>query len=76
MLAALIEFSLRQRLLVIMGALLLLSAGIWSALHLPIDAVPDITNTQVQVNTSVNALAPEEIEKLITFPLEQQLRGI
>lgn len=45
-------------------------------MHLPIDAVPDITNVQVQVNTSVPALAPEEIEKLVTFPIENEMSGI
>ena len=53
-----------------------MSAGIFSALHLPVDAVPDITNTQVQVNTAVPGLAPEETEKLVTYPLELALAGI
>ena len=50
--------------------------GLWSAYHLPIDAVPDITNPQVQVNTEVLALAPEETEKAVTVPLEMELSGI
>jgi cobalt-zinc-cadmium resistance protein CzcA len=50
--------------------------GVWSALRLPIDAVPDITNVQVQINTQVPALAPEEIEKLVTFPIETEMGGI
>src|SRR6185436_11178434 len=54
----------------------LIVVGVWSALRLPIDAVPDITNIQVQVNTSVPALAPEEIEKLVTFPIENEMAGI
>jgi Cu/Ag efflux pump CusA len=53
---------------VLLATLVLVGIGVWSALRLPIDAVPDITNVQVQVNTSVPALAPEEIEKLVTFP--------
>lgn len=76
MITSIIEFSLRNRFLVIMGALLLLGAGIFSALRLPVDAVPDITNTQVQVNTAVIGLAPEETEKLVTYPLELALAGI
>jgi cobalt-zinc-cadmium resistance protein CzcA len=50
--------------------------GAWSALHLSIDAVPDITNPQVQINTTATALAPEEIEKLITVPIESKMAGI
>lgn len=76
MINAIIDFSLRNRFLVIIGSLLLLAAGIFSALHLPVDAVPDITNTQVQVNTAVPGLAPEETEKLVTYPLELALAGI
>src|SRR5204862_1787750 len=68
--------SLRQRLFVLLAAVGLTLAGLWSALRLPIDAVPDITNVQVQVNTEVPALAPEEIEKLVTFPLEIELSGV
>lgn len=76
MITSLLEFSLKNRFLVIAAALLLATAGIFSALHLPVDAVPDITNTQVQVNTAVPGLAPEETEKLITYPLELALAGI
>ena len=71
-----IEFSLRQRPFVLVATAALLIAGLWSAFHLPVDAVPDITNVQVQVNTAVPALAPEEIEKLVTFPLEIELAGV
>ncbi len=59
-----------------MATLALVAIGVWSAVRLPIDAVPDITNTQVQVNTEVPALAPEEIEKLVTFPIENEMSGI
>ncbi len=61
---------------VIMATLALIGIGVWSAIRLPIDAVPDITNIQVQVNTEVPALAPEEIEKLVTFPIENEMTGI
>ena len=53
-----------------------LGIGLWSAYRLPIDAVPDITSPQVQVNTEVLALAPEETEKAVTVPLEMELSGI
>src|SRR6185503_6102960 len=71
-----IEFSLRQRALVFLATLVLTSVGVWSALRLPIDAVPDITSPQVLVNTGIPALAPEEIERLVTFPLESQMAGL
>ncbi len=75
MIDRILEFSQRQRPLVLAGALALAVIGLWSALHLPIDAVPDITGVQVQVNTEVPALAPEEVEKLVTLPLETELAG-
>ena len=71
-----IEFSLRQRPFILVATLALSIAGIWSAFRLPVDAVPDITNVQVQINTEVPALAPEEIEKLVTFPLEIEMAGV
>src|SRR5439155_14540415 len=76
MIQRVIEFSLRQRLFILLLTAGLVLAGMWSAVRLPIDAVPDITNVQVQVNTEVPALAPEEIEKLVTFPLEIELSGV
>jgi heavy metal efflux system protein len=71
-----IESALRQRVFVAMAAVLLIAAGIWSALRLPIDAVPDITNVQVVINTMVPALSPEEIEKQVSFPIEMAMTGI
>ena len=76
MIEKIIEFSLRQRVFVLLGAFALLITGIWAATRLPIDAVPDITNIQVQINTEVKGLAPEEIEKLVTYPLEMEMFGI
>ena len=75
MLNRLLEFSVRQRVFVLLATLVLVGIGVWSALRLPIDAVPDITNIQVQVNTAVPAFAPEEIEKLVTFPIENEMAG-
>jgi heavy metal efflux system protein len=76
MINAIIRFSIQQRVVVVIFALLLLGAGLWSATRLPIDAVPDITNKQVQINTVAPALAPEEVERQITFPLEVSLSGM
>src|SRR6266496_4306533 len=76
MIERILEFSLRQPAMVLLGAAALLGAGLWSATHLPIDAVPDITAPQVQVNTEVAALAAEESEKLVTYPIEIALAGL
>ena len=76
MLNRILEFSLRQRAFVILATLILVAVGLWSALRLPLDAVPDITSPQVQINTAINALAPEEIEKQVTFPIESEMSGI
>ena len=72
----LIKFSVFNRGVVLVLTLLLVFAGFYSFQHLPIDAVPDITNNQVQINTVVDGLAPEEIERTITFPIEASMRGI
>ncbi len=71
-----IESVMRQRSAVLLATLVLVALGVWSALRLPIDAVPDITNPQVQINTGVPALAPEEVEKLVTFPIESEMAGL
>src|SRR5207247_1020658 len=76
MLNQILELSLRQRAAVVLATVVLLALGIWSAMRLPIDAVPDITSPQVQVNTAVPALAPEEIEKLVTLPIESAMAGL
>ena len=76
MIDRILEFSLRQRVFVLMGAIGILAFGTWSVTQLPIDAVPDITNVQVQINTEVIDLAPEESERLVTFPIETELAGI
>jgi heavy metal efflux system protein len=76
MINKILEFSMRQRAFVVLACLALLVIGLWSATRLPIDAVPDITNIQVQVNTEVKGLAPEEIEKLVTYPIEMEMAGI
>ena len=76
MAAKLVEWALRNRFLVIVLLVLLCVAGIESTLRLPIDAVPDVTNVQVQVLTTAPALAPLEVERLITFPVESAMAGL
>ena len=76
MLRRLLTFVLEQRLLVLALACLLVGIGIWSAINLPIDAVPDVTNVQVQINTAAPALSPLEIERQITTPVELAMAGL
>jgi heavy metal efflux system protein len=76
MLNFILETVLRQRAAVLVGVLVLITVGLWSASKLPMDALPDITNVQVQVNTEVPALAPEEVEQQVTFPIEKHLMGL
>jgi len=72
----LIEFSLRHRVLVGLITLTIAVIGAFSLKNLPIDAVPDITNKQVQINTAAPAFSPMEVEKQVTFPIETALSGI
>ncbi len=76
LLNALVGWSLRNRPLVLVATLLFVLLGIRSALSLTIDAVPDITNVQVQVITSAPALSPLEIEQYVSVPVERALAGI
>ena len=76
MINRILEFSLRQPAVVLLGTAALLGAGLWSAKHLPIDAVPDITGVQVQINSEIPALAAEESEKLVTQLIELELAGL
>jgi cobalt-zinc-cadmium resistance protein CzcA len=76
MLNKIIHFSIYNRGVVLFLTLLMVVAGIYSFQHLPIDAVPDITNNQVQINTIIEGLAPEEIERTVTFPVESSMRGV
>ncbi|HZZ82207.1 MAG TPA: efflux RND transporter permease subunit, partial [Gemmataceae bacterium] len=71
-----IDFSLRNRLLVIAGVLAAIIAGGISMSRIDIDAFPDTTPVQVQINTIAPALGPEDIERQITFPIEQSLSGL
>lgn len=76
MLNKIIHFSIYNRGVVLFLTFLMVVAGIYSFQHLPIDAVPDITNNQVQINTIIEGLAPEEIERTVTFPVESSMRGV
>ena len=76
MIAALLAFALRQRLLILGIACLLSIAGVVAFQSLPIDAYPDVTNIQVQVLTEGPGLSPVEVERFITYPLELQMTGL
>jgi len=72
----LIQFSIKQRLLVIVAAIFMGILGAYNFLILPIDAVPDITNVQVQINTEAPGFTPLEVEQRITFPVETIIAGL
>jgi cobalt-zinc-cadmium resistance protein CzcA len=76
MITRLIELAVGNRVSVLLATVLLTVVGGLAAMHLPIDAVPDITSPQVQINTSVPALAPEEVEKQVTLPIESNMAGL
>src|SRR6266436_2338990 len=75
MMERILAFSVRHRWLVLLLTLAAAISGAWSLTRLPIDAVPDITNVQVQINAFAPALSPLEIEKQVTFPLEVAFAG-
>src|SRR3954451_12657135 len=76
MLGALIGFSLKNRFVVLLLAAILVALGVRAALRLPLDAFPDTTPVQVQLNTVAPELSPEEVERQITFPVELALGGL
>ena len=76
MLDRIIKFSIQNKLIIGLLTLALVAAGVYSLTRLPVDAVPDITNNQVQVITQSPSLAPQEVERLITFPVEQTMATI
>ncbi|MDQ7004682.1 MAG: CusA/CzcA family heavy metal efflux RND transporter [Ghiorsea sp.] len=76
MIAALVRFSLTQRLMLLILAAALAGGGIWSFKTLPIDAFPDISSPQVQIIIKAPGLSPTEVESRITFPVEMQMQGL
>src|SRR5687767_8562444 len=76
MMNRIVDFSIHHRYLVMMAALLLIVSGVFAAVTLPIDAVPDVTQNQVVINTYAPALGPEEIERQVTGPVEMVLAGL
>jgi cobalt-zinc-cadmium resistance protein CzcA len=71
-----INFSIQHRVIIMVSVICLMALGIYNFQKLPIDAVPDITNVQVQINTEAKGYSPLEVEQRITFPIETALSGI
>lgn len=76
MLTAIIDWSLKNRLVVLFAFALLFACGLWAVRELPIDAFPDTTPVQIQINTAAPSLSPEAVERQITFRIEQSLGGL
>ena len=76
MLERIIHFSVRQRLFVLLATLGLIGLGVYSFERLPIDALPDITNVQVQINSEAPGYSPLEVEQRITYLVETSLAGL
>ncbi|CAD6872527.1 efflux RND transporter permease subunit [Methylomonas fluvii] len=74
--AGLIRFALTQRLLILLGVLLLVGGGYYAVKHIPIDAFPEVSPTQVKIIVKANGMTPEEVEARITAPIEVELLGI
>src|SRR3984957_6325302 len=76
MIDKILKFSIYNRVLVVMITAIIAGYGFYSLKNLPIDAVPDITNNQVQINATAPGLSPGEVEKQVTYPIENALAGI
>ena len=76
MLSKIIQFSIKNKLVILLGLFALVIGGVYSISKLPIDAVPDITNNQVLIITSVPSAGAPDVERLITVPIEQATRNI
>lgn len=76
MIDALIRLSIERRWVVMFLVATIGALGAWNYLRLPIDAVPDITNVQVQINTQADGYSPLEVEQRITFPVETVIAGL
>jgi len=71
-----LEFSVKQRALVVVACLAVALYGIWAATQIPIDAFPDVTNVQVQIIGNGGGMSPPEMEKLVTYPIEVEMGGL
>ena len=76
MLNKIIYFSIKNKFIIGLFTIALIVWGVFSASKLPIDALPDITNNQVQIITTSPTLATQEVEKFITFPIERAVKSI
>src|SRR5215813_13461299 len=76
MINPILNFAVRQRMLVILAAVILTGFGVLAVRQIPIDAFPDVTNVQVQVLATAGGMSPPEVEKLVTRPIEIQLGGL
>ncbi|RVU35406.1 CusA/CzcA family heavy metal efflux RND transporter [Rheinheimera riviphila] len=76
MINAVLKTALAKPVLVMLLTLLLAAGGLWQASQLPVDAVPDITNIQVQINTAAEGFSPQETEQRITYPIETAMAGL
>ena len=76
MINPILNFSVRQRLLVVLGTLMLAGFGVLAVKQIPIDAFPDVTNVQVQVLATAGAMSPPQMELLVTRPIEIELAGL
>ena len=76
MLERLVTFALAQRLFVIVGVLVLIAVGGYAVVNLPIEAFPDVQDVQVNIVTQAPGLAPEEVERSISLPIEREMNGV
>src|SRR5437660_937264 len=76
LLRAIVSWALRNRPIVLVATALFLALGLHSAARLPVDAVPDVTNVQVQIITAAPALSPVEVEQYVTIPVERAMAGV
>ena len=76
MIDRILRFSIEWRVFIVVLSLLLVVAGLYSMTRLPIDAVPDVTSNQVQINTLAPGFAPLEMEKYVTFPIEVSMGSL
>lgn len=76
MLKTILQFSIQQRWLIVLAVFMLMGLGLYQYTKLPIDAVPDITNVQVQINSEVSGYTPLEIEQRVTYPIEMIMSGL